>query len=239
MNLQRSASTRPLALATLAAAAILAAGCASPPESIVKTPYNVAPPPPPAYIERVNSGSIFQGSSQQVSLFSMDRKPRNIGDTLKIDIAENLSTSNKLATTTSRENAVASKGPGTNSNALGSLLKGIVNLDASASGNDSYKGTGDTSNTNNFTGRIAASVVNVQSNGNLVVAGERQIAFNNGVTTLRFSGIVNPADIKAGNVVASGDVVDARLEAVGKGDVNDAAGRSWLQRVLTKGLTVW
>ena len=52
-------------------------------------------------------------------------------------------------------------------------------------------------------------------------------------------GVVNPNDIRAGNVVASSDVVNANLEAVGDGEVSDTASRSWLQRVLTKSLAVW
>jgi len=228
-----------LMLISLVASSLFLPGCASPPESIVKTPLSAPPAQPPSYIERINTGSIYQPASRQVSMFSAERKPRMIGDTLKVDISEALSTSSKITTTTSRANKVASTGPGSNSSSLGGLLKGVANMNATASGSDSFKGSGDTENTNNFTGRIAATVVNVLPNGNLMVAGERAIAFNNGLTTMRFSGIVNPADIGAGNVVASGDIVDARLEAVGKGDVNDTAGRSWLQRFLTKGLTVW
>jgi flagellar L-ring protein precursor FlgH len=226
-------------LISLSISSLFLPGCASQPESIVKSPYTAQPAQPPAYIERINTGSIYQPGAQQVSMFSGEHKPRSVGDTLKVDISEALSTSSKLSTNTSRANQVASTGPGSNSNSLGGLLKGVMNMNATASGSDSYKGSGDTENTNNFTGRIAASVINVLPNGNLMVAGERSIAFNSGLTTMRFSGIVNPQDIKSGNVVASGDIVDARLEAVGKGDVNDAAGRSWLQRILTKGLTVW
>jgi len=40
-------------------------------------------------------------------------------------------------------------------------------------------------------------------------------------------------------MVASSDGVNARLETAGEGDVSEAASRSWLQRVLTKTLTVW
>jgi flagellar L-ring protein precursor FlgH len=49
----------------------------------------------------------------------------------------------------------------------------------------------------------------------------------------------SPQVIRAGNVVASSDVVNAQLETVGQGEVSDAATRSWLQRVLTRAMTVW
>ena len=82
-------------------------------------------------------------------------------------------------------------------------------------------------------------MINVLPNGHLVVAGERSVAMNGGTSTLRFSGIVNPRDIRAGNVVASADAVNARVELVGQGDVSEAATRNWLQRVLTSSMTVW
>lgn len=223
----------PLPVLCLAA---LAGGCSSVPEPIVQGPLSAAPIPHPAYVERLNTGSIFQPNAPAASLFSSQKLPRAMGDTLKVEIAEELSSRNKLSTTTSRDNKVASKGPGGSG---GGIFNGVMNLDASAGGSDSFKGAGDSENANSFSGKIAVTVVNVLSNGNLMVAGERTIGFNGGMTTMRFSGVVNPADVRAGNVVSSSDVVNAKLEAVGRGDVSDAASRNWLQRALTKSLTVW
>ncbi|TAL15375.1 MAG: flagellar basal body L-ring protein FlgH [Aquabacterium sp.] len=228
-------STR-IHLVPLATLAVVAGGCSSVPEPIVQGPLSAAPIPHPAYVERLNTGSIFQPNAPSASLFSSQKLPRALGDTLKVEIAEELSTRSKLSTTTSRDNKVVSKGPGGSG---GGLFNGVMNLDASAGGSDSFKGSGDSENTSSFTGKIAVTVVNVLANGNLVVAGERTIGFNNGMTTMRFSGVVNPADVRAGNVVSSNDVVNARLEAVGRGDVSEAASRNWLQRALTKSLTVW
>jgi flagellar L-ring protein FlgH len=82
-------------------------------------------------------------------------------------------------------------------------------------------------------------VINVLPNGNLLVAGDRAIAMNGGVSVLRFSAIVNPRDIGPGNVVASSDTVNARMEVVGRGDVSDVSSRSWIQRVLANSLSFW
>ncbi|MDC8783858.1 flagellar basal body L-ring protein FlgH [Roseateles koreensis] len=214
-------------------------GCASAPTTITRGPLTAAPAMTPTYVEAQVTGGIYRPGMATDSLFSAERRPRNVGDTLKVDISEILSASSKLSTDNSRANALTSKGPGSNSNSLGSVLKGLMNMDVSASGTDSFKGSGNTENNSKLTGRLAASVVNVLSNGHLVVGGERSIAFNNGVSTMRFSGVVDPRDVKAGNVVQSGDVVDARLEIVGQGDVSETASRSWLQRLLTHQLTVW
>ena len=221
----------------LAIAAVLA-GCSSP-QPLVQGPVSVRPVAPPSYAERTATGGIYRANLNNVSLFSDQRKPQAIGDTIKIDISESLNASSTVNSQNSRANAVASKGPGMNSNSLGSLLKGLANMDATASGSDSFTGKGNSQNTSTFQARLSAYVVNVLSNGNLVVAGERSMAFNGGVTTLRFSGVVNPLDIKAGGIVASGDVADAKTELTGSGGTNDTANRSWLQKLLTDGLSVW
>ncbi len=219
-------------------AALLLAGCSTSPP-LVTGPTTVQPLTPVGYVERLNTGSIYQANSSSAWLFTDQRKPRNIGDTLKIDIAESMSGSSNLSVDTSRENKVAAKGPGAGDSSMGGIIGGLMKLDASASGSDSYKGSGKSENTQSLKGKIAATVINVLPNGNLVVAGERSIAMNRGVATLRISGVVNPNDIQPGNVVASADVVDARIEQVGGGDLADTTSRSWLQRFFTKTLQVW
>ena len=227
-------------LAGAASIALIGAlgGCASP-SGLVQGPVSVRPIAPPNYAERTVTGGIYRANLNNVSLFSDQRKPQSIGDTIKIDISESLNASSTVNSVNSRANAVASKGPGLNSNSLGSLLKGLANMDATASGSDSFTGKGNSQNTSTFTARLSAYVINVQSNGNLVVAGERSMAFNGGVTTLRFSGVVNPLDIKAGGIVSSGDVADAKTELTGSGGAQDTAQKSWLQKLLTDGLSVW
>jgi flagellar L-ring protein precursor FlgH len=224
---------------TLSAAVLaLLAGCAtSYDRTITQGPLVVAPLPRPANVERINNGAIFQANSTSGYLFSTDKKPRNIGDTLKVDIAESLSASSKVNTDTSRDSKLASKGPGGSTGS--GLLTSLMNIDATASGSNSFKGDGSTESTSKFTGQLAVSVINVLPNGNLVIAGDRSISMNGGIKTLRFSGIVDPKDIRVGNVVASADTVNARMEIVGKGDVSDAGSRSWLQRVLAESLSVW
>lgn len=236
MHRTRPVSTLPAPLASALLLTALVGGCANTAPPVAGPPFSVAPNPPPVYVERVATGAIYQAGLAPTSLFSSERRPRSIGDTLKVEIAETLSASRNVKTDTSRENSMASKGPGSSS---GGLFGKLMNLDASASGSDKFKGSGSTENSSNFSGQIAASVINVLPNGHLVVAGERSVTLNGGLGTLRFAGVVNPQDIKAGNVVASADVVNARFELGGQGDVQDASGRNWVQRLLTSQFTVW
>ena len=237
MNIFAS-SLRRLGLPAALAIATVLGGCASP-TPLVQGPVSVRPVPPPTYAERTVTGGIYRANLGTVSLFSDQRKPQAIGDTIKIDISESLNASSVVNSVNSRDNLVTSKGPGTSSDSLGSLLKGLANMNATASGSDAFTGKGNSQNTATFQARLSAYVINVLSNGNLVVAGERSMSFNGTLNTLRFSGVVNPLDIKAGGIVASGDVVDAKTELVGAGGTADTASRTWLQKLLTDGLSVW
>ena len=237
MNAFASSFARIAALAVLAVSGLLA-GCSTP-APLVQGPVSVRPVPQPSYAERTVTGGIYRGNMNNVALFSDQRKPQAIGDTIKIDISESLNASSVVNSVNSRDNSVTSKGPGTHSDSLGSLLKGLANMDVVATGSDSFTGKGNSQNTSTFQARISAYVINVLSNGNLVVAGERSMMFNGTLNTLRFSGVVNPLDIKAGGIVASGDVADAKTELTGSGGTADTASRSWLQKLLTDGLSVW
>lgn len=223
------------ALVCVTLSASLTTGCASTPGTIVQGPLTAPPISRPAAIERVNTGSLFQPG--MASLYSGRQKPRHIGDTLKVDISESLRASNTVKNDMNRESSFSSKGPGNADPA--NLLSGLMNQNISGSGNTNFKGDGTTRNDSSFTGQLAASVINVLSNGNLIIAGERSIALSGSVSTMRFSGVVDPKDIKEGNVIISSDVVNARLEVVSQGDVADSTTRNWLQRVLTNNLAVW
>lgn len=235
-----SAPSRVLRLPAIAVAIVISValgGCASRDPVLVQGPVQVMPPPDGAYVERVNNGAIYQPGMAAASLFTTERRARQVGDSLKVVISESMSASQKSKTDTSRDNKLAVKGPGGSSNV--GLIDRLLKADATASGSDAYKGSGDTEASGSFNGQMAVSVINVLPNGHLVVAGDRSVAMNGGLQTLRFSGVVNPQDIRTANQVQSVDVVNARMELVGRGEVSDAARRSWLQRVLTSSLAIW
>lgn len=65
--------------------------------------------------------------------------------------------------------------------------------------------------------RIAVMVIDVQPNGNLVLAGSRVVQVDDETKTLRISGVVRPLDVTPSNTVESQDVADARISLQGEG----------------------
>lgn len=178
----------------------IVSGCAVTPASIVLQP-TTAKPMAASLVPQAN-GAIFQRAAYR-PLFE-DRRARMIGDILTVAITEKTSAGKASANSSSKSGSVAFAAP---------LIFGgsaAVGLNASSSNKLDAKGAETASN--NFTGTIGVTVVDVLQNGNLLVSGEKQIAFDGGAEFVRFSGVVSPDMITAGNVVSSTRVADARVE---------------------------
>lgn len=172
----------------------------------------------------VNNGSLFQSASYR-PLYEVPRA-RMVGDILTINITERLSA--KQESTSSIEK----KGSLDASIAAMPFIRAdqISKLNGEATSNNKFDGTGSTESTNTFSGTITATVVEVLSNGHLIVSGEKQIGVNRNVEVLRFSGQVDPLTIQPGNSVASSAIANVRVEQRGRGAQDAATGIGWLGR---------
>lgn len=177
---------------------------------------NTAPPP-------IN-GSIFQ-ASQYRPLFE-DHRARLVGDTITVQIIEKVSATQKSTSTIDKSGKVSA------GISAVPLLPASLLSRTSASGNsaNTFEGKGSTENTNDFSGVITATVTEVLPNGHLLVSGEKQIGVNDNVDVLRFSGQIDPRSIQTGNVVASAQIANVRLEHKGRGAQADAQIIGWLAR---------
>jgi flagellar L-ring protein FlgH len=176
------------------------AGCSTTPSSIVQKPTTARP----LYAEQAapNNGAIFQ-PTQYRPLFE-DRRARHIGDMLTINIVERTSANKAGASSGNKSGNVSFGAPG--------IIKGVFGAQVATEAAHDFKDADNQSASNAFTGTIGVTVTEVLSNGNLIVAGEKQVALNKGVEFIRFSGMINPDNIGTGNTVSSTQVADARVE---------------------------
>ncbi|MFA7670205.1 MAG: flagellar basal body L-ring protein FlgH [Burkholderiaceae bacterium] len=214
-------------LAVLCVAAFIG-GCAMiPPEPIVTGPLTAEPPSAFVMPTAEPNGSIYQPTAYGSYPLFEDRRPRNIGDIVTIVIQERTNAQKSVATSTERTSG-ATLGWG----AVPSILPGSVspNQDFNVAGGNTMDGEGSTRANNLFTGTLTTTVVGVLPNGNLQIAGDKQIAINRGSEHLRFSGVVDPRSITGNNTVASTQVADARIEFRSKGVMDEVQTMGWLQR---------
>ena len=199
-----------------------------PPKAVVDfaEPKVAAAPAAADAAPRNANGSIYQSASYRPML--EDNRARHVGDIITIQIVESLSASQVSKSTvnrnTSSDTAITPPLPGM----IGVDLK---NLEMAAKTNNDFSGKGGTEAANTFTGSISTTVMEVLPNGNLVVAGEKQIGVNQNVDVMRFSGTINPRMLQPNNVIPSTQVANVRVESRGRGAQGEAQTVGWLSRV--------
>jgi flagellar L-ring protein precursor FlgH len=189
---------------------ILMVGCT--PTTKIKTPLS-ARPVPQQKMSNFDNGSIFQAASSR-PLFE-DRRARNVGDVLVINITEVTSATEKSST-----NAA-------NTGAFDMTLPGLANksgFSATGGSNGIKSGSSsDNAGNNAFSGTITVTVIEVLDNGNLLVSGEKIVTVKYANQYVRFSGIINPSTISASNTVLSTQVADVKLEYKNANHIDSAS----------------
>jgi flagellar L-ring protein precursor FlgH len=204
------------------------AGCQALPQKVVvdfaepKIPVGAAAAS--AVAPKSASGSLFQTASYRPAF--EDRRARAVGDTVTIQIVENVTASQKSTSTSNRTTSMDSSVTALPLLASADLGK----LGLGASSKNDFSGKGGTESANTFAGSITATVIEVQPNGHLVVAGEKQIGVNQNVDVLRFSGTVDPRVVQPGSIVSSTQVANVRVESRGRGAQGEAQTVGWVSR---------
>ncbi|MGW8393933.1 flagellar basal body L-ring protein FlgH [Pseudoduganella sp. HUAS MS19] len=204
--------------ATIIASALLSA-CVSAPTSIVNGPTSARPLPPPYPPAAQNNGAIFQAASYRPAF--EDRRARHVGDVINVVITESTSAVKNGASAGNKSGSVNFGVPG--------LLQNKLGTNIATSADNKYADADTQSLSNSFRGTIGATVVEVLSNGNLIIAGEKQVGMNKATEYIRISGMVNPDSI-TGNSVPSTSIADARVEYRTKSNIDGAEVQSMLSR---------
>ncbi len=226
--------------------AIIITGCATP--SAERAPLVTTPTTALPVVDRPVAAS--RGSLTPLSAASRldhrglfgERRAARVGDTLTVILRE---------TTSAAQAGMADYGKKSD-NSLGADIRadlrrqlagssklvapsqsGSAIANGSIRGATQFKGTAASSAENRFNGLITVTVVEVLANGNLRVAGEKQLAVGAEEEIIRFGGVVSPLDIE-NNSVLSSYVADARIEYRGKGLSDSTKRPGWLSRQLLR-----
>ena len=183
--------------------------------------------------EQPSNGAIFR--SGQSGLFATDQRARRVGDILTVTFNEIFAATKAQTAASSKADAFAVTLP----TGLPNILTGGFDTDAGGNGagltagtNRTFSGAGNAAQSNSFTGSLAVTVTRVFPNGNMEVAGQKEITLNNGNEYVRVKGIVRPEDISATNIVSSTRLADAQIRYTGSGHLADASKPGWLSQFM-------
>jgi flagellar L-ring protein precursor FlgH len=238
-------------VAPMVSLAVLA-GCATADKKpLVDGPTTITPPSQAA--APANPGSLFPtvatNSGGYRPLFE-DRKARHVGDTITVVLNER-TVANRSSNASASKEATAEitsdlsalsglqgavkglPGSGLARSAIGKVQQAGEAFNVTAEGAVDFAGKGAASAQNAFSGTITGTVIEVLANGNLMVAGEKQLAVSAEEEIIRFKGVVNPSDL-VNNSITSSKVADLRLEYRGRGAGDDAQKPGWLTGLFLK-----
>jgi flagellar L-ring protein precursor FlgH len=191
--------------------ALFLAACASDPDTRIQQPLTARPAAPAVAAD--NNGAIFQAGRSTPApgkgLFE-DRRASQVGDTLTVNLVEN-STAKRTSSTTDQR-----KISGDISVPSPTLLgyKNVLGATTwSPSSDNKLENTDNRSNVNTVSGAISVTVTEVLPNGNLRVAGEKQLSINSETEFIRLAGVVDPHMLSASNSINSTQLADVQFES--------------------------
>ena len=128
--------------------------------------------------EQPSNGAIFR--SGQSGLFATDQRARRVGDILTVTFNEIFAATKAQTAASSKADAFAVTLP----TGLPNIVTGGFATDTDAGGNGAgltagtnrtFSGAGNAAQSNSFTGSLAVTVTRVFPNGNMEVAGQKEI----------------------------------------------------------------
>jgi flagellar L-ring protein FlgH len=165
-----------------------------------------------------------------------DKTATGIGDIVTIAVQESTTASKDNKTATSKSSAVdanitsflyspTASGLMTQGGQMPALKYGYKN---------DYSGGGTIDNSEKIISYVAARVIDVLPNRNLVIEGRRETAFGGEQQTIILRGVVRIDDITANNTVFSYNIADASIHIISKGTISDSQRKGWFNRIWDK-----
>lgn len=194
------------------------------------------PMPTSAAPASYSPNSLWQTGSRA---FFKDQRANKVGDILTVEVKitdkAKIDNSTKRSRTNSDDVSLAG---GIGSKLFNDILPSNItnNMDpsslAKASSDSNTSGSGEIDRSESINTKVAAVVLQVLPNGNLVIEGRQEVRVNFEVRELLVAGIVRPEDISANNTIASDKIAEARIAYGGRGHISDVQQARYGQQVL-------
>ena len=187
----------------------------------------------------IQEPEVYQANSlwrQGARSFFKDQRARGVGDvlTVEITIEDQASLRNETARSRSNSEDLGVGGLFGLENQLDRVLPGdvdpgsLVDLESGTSN----LGKGNVSRNESIELNVAAVVIQVLPNGNLVIHGRQEVRVNYEVRELYVAGVVRPEDITPVNTITHNQIAELRVAYGGRGQLSDVQQPRYGQQVL-------
>nr|WP_045861518.1 flagellar basal body L-ring protein FlgH [Teredinibacter purpureus] len=205
---------------------LLLSGCVSKPV-LPDDPYYAPVMQPSERPSLPANGSLYSDNTSMV-LFD-DRKATRIGDILNVVLQERTSSKKTSNIALIKDSDITVGGASGTAALLGTTLgAGDVSMNTDLAAAREFKGEADADQSNQLTGNISVTVVDVYPNGTLLVRGEKWLTLNSGDEYIRLSGLVRPDDVSPDNTIVSTKLANARITYSGTGEFADSQQIGWI-----------
>lgn len=168
----------------------------------------------PAHAEQLYNGNRFAN-------IASDNRARAIGDIVTVVIYETASATNRVSNRSGKSTSFS-----------GGIGVGGINESADLSLGGSYDGTGEVERSDRLIATMAARVMEILPNGDLLVEGQQNLFVNGEKRNITVRGQVRQVDISAENMVASNRLANAEINYDGEGFVSRSAKPGLINRIL-------
>ena len=151
-----------------------------------------------------------------------DNKANSIGDILTVIIFETASATNRVGTRSGKSTDLS-----------GDIAVGGIDESISFGVDSRYRGLGETERSDRFVASMAAEVVDILPNGDLLVIGRQNLFINDERRDIQVRGQVRRVDITPDNTVVSSRLANAAINYDGEGFVTRSAKPGLINRILS------
>jgi flagellar L-ring protein precursor FlgH len=187
-------------------------------------------PEPPAA-----KGSLWTDAGPGAALVR-DTRAYRVNDLLRIRVQESSLGANESSTALDRSSQASFGAPVAFGLEDPNAAPGEFNLASvlSVDSESKFSGDGATSRSSRVVGYITARVMRVLPNGDLIIAGQKNVMVNRDRQILTLVGSVRPVDVSAANEISSAGVGDLTVRLWGQGEVDDTVRQGWFMRIMNR-----
>lgn len=193
-------------------------------DPVARADYRPATMPMPAAQppEPMSPNSLWRTGARG---FFKDQRARDVGDilTVNVTIQDEASLSNETARGRTNSEGMGIDGLFGVEALLETALNDVFDPSAAVdlNSNLSNRGTGSVSRNEDIDLDVAAVIVQVLPNGNLVIQGRQEVRVNFEVRELLIAGVVRPEDVSPTNSISHEQIAELRVAYGGRGQISD------------------